>query len=48
MKLNITKRDVKAFLFGAVVVLIIVLAYDWKDFRDGLTGAFNTQTGTTK
>lgn len=48
MKLNITKIDVRVFLFGAVVVLIIVLIYDWKDFKAGFTGAFTSPTEIAK
>jgi hypothetical protein len=39
--LQITRRDVKVFFFGALVMLMIVLAYDWKDFMKGFMDGYN-------
>jgi len=36
MKLKITSRDLKFFLLGILAMLLVVLTYDWKDFKAGL------------
>jgi hypothetical protein len=39
MKLpTFTKRDVKAFLLGALFMIILVTIFEWKDFKRGLMG----------
>lgn len=40
-KLNITKRDIRIFLFGMLIMLIIALSYDWKDFAKGISAGYN-------
>jgi len=37
-KPQITKRDAKIFFLGMVVMILIVVVYDWIDFKKGLTG----------
>ena len=39
--LQITRRDVKVFFIGALVMLMIVLIYDWKDFMRGFKDGYN-------
>jgi hypothetical protein len=47
--LQITKRDVKVFFFGVLIMLLIVLLYDWKDFMKGFMDGYNgVQTETMK
>jgi len=47
--LQITRRDVKVFFIGALVMLLIVLAYDWKDFMRGFIAGYNgVQTESMK
>ncbi len=36
--MEITVKDVRIFLFGMLFMLLIVLAYDWTDFKRGLSG----------
>ncbi len=38
---NITKRDIKSFLFGMLAMFLILLAYDWKEFVAGFNAGFN-------
>jgi hypothetical protein len=40
-KLQITKRDVKIFIFGMVTMLLLILLYEWDDFKAGLIGGYN-------
>lgn len=40
-KLNITKRDIRIFLFGMLIMLIIALSYDWKEFARGFSDGYN-------
>jgi len=44
MKLKITSRDLKFFLLGILAMLLVVLSYDWKDFKAGLMGAHRPST----
>lgn len=44
-KLNITKRDIKFFLLGVFVVIIIDVIYSWPDAYNGFMGGFR---GTTQ
>lgn len=48
MKLNITKREFRAFLLGVLAMLLFVVIYEWKEFKTGFTGAFTTPTEITK
>ncbi len=48
MKSKISYRDIKFFFFGILAMLVIELAYDWKDFKAGLTSAFSPNTEITK
>ncbi|MFA5329657.1 MAG: hypothetical protein WC384_17820 [Prolixibacteraceae bacterium] len=48
MKLKLTKRDMQFFFLGVLAMLIVTLAYDWKDFKAGLIGALPTQTEIAK
>jgi len=42
---QITKRDIRFFLFGMLAMLLIVLIYDWEDtkagFKEGVESAIN-------
>ena len=35
-KIRITKRDVFAFILGIIFMFLIILIYDWKDFKEGV------------
>ncbi len=48
MKLNITKREVRAFLLGVLAMLLFVVIYEWKEFKAGFTGAVAAPTEITK
>jgi hypothetical protein len=37
-KPQITKRDLKIFFLGMVVMILIVVIYDWNSFKKGLSG----------
>lgn len=37
---NITKRDVKFFVYAMLAVLAITFAYNWKDFVRGFKDGF--------
>jgi len=37
-KPQITKRDAKIFFLGMVVMILIVVIYEWTDFKKGLSG----------
>jgi hypothetical protein len=37
-KLQITKRDVIIFFLGMLSMILIVLIYDWNDFKKGIAG----------
>jgi hypothetical protein len=39
--LQITKRDVKVFFLGVLVMLIIVIIYDWKEAVEGFRAGYN-------
>jgi hypothetical protein len=39
--LQITKRDVKVFFLGVLVMFLIVLIYDWRDFVRGFKDGYN-------
>jgi len=39
--LQITKRDVKVFFLGVLVMFLIVLIYDWKEFVRGFKAGYN-------
>jgi len=32
---NISNRDIKIFLLGMFVMMLLVIAYDWQDFVRG-------------
>jgi len=38
---QITKRDIKFFLFGMLAMLLIVLVYDWEDTKAGFKEGVN-------
>ncbi|MBL7874417.1 MAG: hypothetical protein JNL53_02060 [Cyclobacteriaceae bacterium] len=38
---NITKRDVKTFLLGMLFMFLILLIYDWQEFKRGFNNGFN-------
>ena len=41
---KITKRDIKFFLFGVLFMFLIVLIYEWHDFKRGcIDGAKDTE-----
>lgn len=37
-KFKLTSRDFLFFLFGFMVMLAVVIAYDWEDVKRGFTG----------
>lgn len=39
--LQITKRDVKVFFLGVLVMFLIVLIYDWKEAVRGFKAGYN-------
>jgi hypothetical protein len=41
--MNVTKRDVKVFLLGMLAMFLILLAYDWDEFVQGLKGGYNKE-----
>ncbi len=44
---NITKRDVKIFIFGMLAMLLVEVVYDWaghvQAFKDGFNGRSTSQ-----
>lgn len=42
MKTKFTKRDLKFFLLGAVVMLFISLILDWESAKSGFTNGWNS------
>ncbi|NER10421.1 hypothetical protein SAMN06265375_10131 [Muriicola jejuensis] len=38
--MKISKRDIKFFLFGALTMFLIVLIYEWDDFKRGFKDGF--------
>jgi len=38
---SITKCEIKAFILGALFMIILVTIYEWKDFKRGLLGVPN-------
>jgi len=42
---QITKRDIRFFLFGMLAMLLITLAFEWEDakagFKEGVEAAIN-------
>jgi len=46
--MKVTARDVRIFLFGMLFMLLIVLVYDWQDFKRGLTGQAGAETPASK
>ena len=45
---NITKRDVKAFLLGVLVMVLITLAFDWDSAVRGFNDGWNGRPASTK
>jgi hypothetical protein len=43
-KPQITKRDAKIFFLGMLFGFLIVLIYEWDDFKAGLKGGFESAT----
>lgn len=39
--MNVTKRDVKVFLLGMLAMFLILLAYDWDEFVQGLKSGYS-------
>lgn len=39
--LNISRRDIRIFFSGMLFMLLIVLIYDWKEFKRGFEAGYN-------
>ena len=39
-KLNISKRDIKVFFIGMFIMLLVVLIYDWREFKSGFSAGY--------
>ena len=48
-KFNITKREMTFFFLGLLTMFLIVLIYEWNDFKEGFSGGLNgTKTEVKK
>jgi len=47
MKIKISSRDLKFFLFGIATMFIIVIIFDWNDFVKGFKDGYNDQQNNT-
>ena len=45
---NITKRDIKVFLLGMLVILMISIASDWDSAVRGFNDGWNGEPSSTK
>ena len=41
-KINITKREILFFFFGFLTMFLIVLIFEWSDFKSGLIDGWNS------
>jgi len=41
-KLKISGRDIRIFFLGMFCMLLIILIYDWKDFKRGFAEGYNS------
>ncbi|MEQ9378290.1 MAG: hypothetical protein RIG68_24070 [Imperialibacter sp.] len=48
MLMKVTTRDVRVFLFGMLFVFLIVLVYDWQEFKRGFMGQPRVEAPATK
>ena len=39
-KFQISGRDVKIFVFGMLFMLLLMIIYDWKEFKSGFTAGY--------
>jgi len=47
-KPNITKRDVKFFLFGVLFMFLIEIIYDWKEVKRAFNDGWKDATETSQ
>jgi hypothetical protein len=40
-KIDITKRDIKCFCFGVIVMFLIEMIFNWKDVKQGFNEGYN-------
>ncbi len=44
--MKITRRDIKFFILGFITMLLIVIIYDWSDFKKGFNEGYNSNKTT--
>ena len=41
-KFNITKKEIAFFFLGLLTMFLIILIYEWRDFKSGLIDGWNS------
>ncbi|NNE15290.1 MAG: hypothetical protein HKN51_09960 [Saprospiraceae bacterium] len=44
--MKITRRDIKFFIFGFLAMLLVLIIYEWSDFKKGFNEGYNDHRST--